>query len=143
MYRWRNRLSDTVCLVPRGQVVNGERSSQRQPRQNLLAARNPQEFLATVMIAGSITAMVFKTWLKQHLCPILPPRSLLILDNTRFHRPDEVTTTAEAAGYQGLFLPSYSPDFNKFKHDFAALKNILAYAPESTTLDEYDPLLSP
>jgi putative transposase len=117
-------------------VVYGERASQRRPRQKLLAARNPQALLAPMISAGSITAIVFETWLKEHLCPTLPPRSLLSLDNAHFHRPDEVTEIAEAAGYQVLFLPPYSPDFNKIEHDFVALKKILAYAPEGTTLDE-------
>ena len=89
-----------------------------------------------MIVAGSITAIVFETWRQEHLCPVLPPRSLLILDNARFHRPDEVTEMAEAAGHQVLFLPPYSPDFNKIEHDFAALKKILAYAPEGTTLDD-------
>lgn len=121
---------------PRGHPVYGERSSQRRPRQNLLAARNPQEFLAPMIVSGSITAIVFEVWLKEHLCPVLPPHSLLILDNARFHRPERVNEIAEAAGHQVLFLPPYSPDFNKIEHDFAALKKILAYAPEGTTLDE-------
>ena len=122
--------------APRGQPVHGERSSQRRPRQNLLAARNPQEFLAPMIVAGSITAIVFETWLQEHLCPVLPPQSVLILDNARFHRPETVTAIAEAAGHEVLFLPPYSPDFNKIEHDFAALKKILAYAPDGTTLDD-------
>ena len=122
--------------APRGQRVYGERSSQRRPRQNLLAARNPQTFLAPMIIAGSITALVFETWLKEHLCPVLPPGSVLILDNARFHRPESVTEIAQAAGHEVLFLPPYSPDFNKIEHDFGALKKVLAYAPDDTTLDE-------
>jgi putative transposase len=121
---------------PRGQVVYGERSSQRRPRRNLIAARNPQEFLAPMIVSGSITAVVFETCLAEHLCPVLAPHSLLGLDNARFHRPERVNEIAAAAGHQVLFLPPYSPDFNKIEHDFAALKKILAYAPEGTTLDE-------
>lgn len=89
-----------------------------------------------MIISGSITAVVFETWLEKYLCPLLPPHSLLILDNARFHRPEEVTAIAEAAGHQVLFLPPYSSDFNKIEYDFAALKKIFAYAPEGTTLDE-------
>ena len=102
-----------LVWAPRGKVVYGERSSQRRPRQNLLAVRNFQEFLAPMILSGSITAIVFETWLKEHLCPMLSPRALLILDNARFHRPEAVTEMAEAAGHHVLFLPPYSPDFNK------------------------------
>lgn len=119
--------------APRGQKVHGERNAQRRPRQNLLAARQGKTFLATMLILGSITAEVFETWLAQHLCRELTVPSVLILGNARFHRPEAIAT---AAGHQVLFLPPYSPDFNKIEHDFAALKRILAYAPEGTTLDE-------
>jgi transposase len=101
-----------------------------------MAARNPQEFFAPMILSGSITAVVFQTWLEEPLCPILPTPSRLILDHARFHRPEAVTAIAEAAGHQVLFLPPYSPNFNKIEHDFAALKKICAYAPEGTTLDE-------
>ena len=121
---------------PRGQPVYGERSAQRRPRENLLAGRNHQDFLAPVLIPGSINAVVFETWLVEQLLPTLPPHCLLVLDNARFHRPAQVTEIATAAGHEVLFLPVYSPDLNKIEHDFAALKKILAYAPLGTTLDE-------
>jgi putative transposase len=72
---------------------------------------------------------------RQNLLELTAP-SVLILDNARFHRPEAIEAIATAAGHQVLFLPPYSPDFNKIEHDFAALKRILAYAPEGTTLDE-------
>jgi putative transposase len=122
--------------APRGQKVHGERNAQRRPRQNLLAARQGDAFLATMLISGSVNAEVFETWLAEHLCRELTAPSVLILDNARFHRPEAIEAIATAAGHQVLFLPPYSPDFNKIEHDFAALKRILAYAPEGTTLDE-------
>lgn len=121
---------------PRGQPVYGERSSQRRPRQNLMAARQLDTLLAPMIISGSVTAKVFESWLAEHLCPELCQPSVWILDNARFHRPDVIHAIAKAAGHQVLFLPPYSPDFNKIEHDFAALKRRLAYAPEGTTLDE-------
>ena len=59
--------------------------------------------------------------------PSLPPQSVLIFDNARFHHSAQATEIAAAAGQQVLFLPPYSPDFNKIEHDFAALKKILAH----------------
>jgi putative transposase len=89
-----------------------------------------------MLISGSVNAEVFETWLAEHLCRELTAPSVLILDKARFHRPEVIEAIATAAGHQVLFLPPYSPDFNKIEHDFAALKRILAYAPEGTTLDE-------
>jgi hypothetical protein len=53
--------------APRGQKVHGERNAQRRPRQNLLAARQGDAFLATMLISGSVNAEVFETWLAEHL----------------------------------------------------------------------------
>jgi putative transposase len=105
--------------APRGQKVYGERNAQRRPRQNLLAARQGKTFLATMLISGSINAEVFETWLAEHLCPALTDSSVLILDNARFHRPEALEAIATAAGHQVLFLPPYSPDFNKAVFDKA------------------------
>ena len=90
---------------PRGQPVYGERSAQRRPRENLLAARNRQDFLAPVLIAGSITAVVFETWLVEQLLPILPPNCLLVLDNARFHRPEPVTESLPLRGMKSYSCP--------------------------------------
>ncbi|MBF2036540.1 MAG: transposase [Leptolyngbyaceae cyanobacterium T60_A2020_046] len=89
-----------------------------------------------MMVAGSVPAIVLETWLAEHLCPVLAPHSLLVLDNARVHRPEQANEIAAAAGHQVVFLPPYSPNFNEIEDDFAALKKILAYAPEGTTLDE-------
>jgi putative transposase len=89
-----------------------------------------------MLISGSVNAEVFETWLAEHLCRELTAPSVLILDKARFHRPEVIEAIATAAGHQVLFLPPYSPDFNKIEHDFAALKRILAYAPEGWLTDK-------
>ena len=81
-----------------------------------------------MMVSGSITAIVFKTWLREQRCSVLLPPALLILDNARFHQPEVVIKIAAAADHQVLVLPPYSPNFNKIAHNFAALKRILGYA---------------
>lgn len=85
---------------------------------------------------GRVTAQVFETWLREQLLPALKQTSVLILDNAPFHRPNAVREILEAAGHRVLFLPPYSPDFNKIEGDFAALKRIRSYADDDTTLDE-------
>ncbi|NJR46421.1 MAG: transposase, partial [Hyellaceae cyanobacterium CSU_1_1] len=39
-----------------------------------------------------------------------------------FHRKDDVFRIAEQAGHKVLFLPPYSPDFNRIEQDFAIIK---------------------
>lgn len=124
------------CYAPRGQVVWGERSGHRRPRTNLIAARYQGQIVAPMLIEGSVNADVFEGWLEQYLLPILEPSSLLILDNAAFHRQGAIRRLAESAGHQVLFLPPYSPDYNKIEHDFAAIKKLRAFSPASTSLDE-------
>lgn len=130
---------DAPCLYgwsSRGVAVYGERSGQRRPRENLLAARTRQEWLAPLLLPGSVTAQVFEQWLGEQLIPSLLRASVLVLDNAAFHRPQRVTALMEQAGHRVLFLPPYSPDLNPIEGDFAALKKKRAYASDETSLDE-------
>lgn len=130
---------DAPCLYgwsPRGVPVYGERSGERRPRENLLAARTRQEWLAPLLFPGSVTAQLFEQWLSEQLIPSLLQPSVLVLDNAAFHRPHRVTELMEQAGHRVLFLPPYSPDFNPIEGDFAALKKKRAYESDETSLDE-------
>jgi len=58
------------------------------------------------------------------------------MDNAPFHKKGEIRQIAKAAGHSVLFLPPYSPDFNKIEQDFAILKKQRVYSPPGTTLDD-------
>ena len=68
--------------------------------------------------------------------PELNPHSLLIMDNAPFHQKKEIRALAALDGHSVLFLPPYSPDFNKIEEDFAILKKQRIYAPPETILDD-------
>ena len=121
---------------PRGVPVYGERSGERRPRENLLVARSRDEWIAPVLLQGSVTASIFEQWLTEQLIPSLGQPSVLVLDNAAFHRPAVVTALMEQAGHRVLFLPPYSPDLNPIEGDFAALKKTRAYGPAGTSIDQ-------
>jgi transposase len=54
-----------------------------------------------------------------------PRNSWLILDNARFHNRDRLFSIAETHGFNLLFLPRYSPDFNPIEHVRANIKSWL------------------
>ena len=66
----------------------------------------------------------------------MKPNSTIILDNARFHRKEDVFQIVEEAGHQVLFLPPYSPDFNRIEQDFAIIKKRRIYSSPDTSLDE-------
>ncbi len=78
--------------------------------------------------------MWFNEWLEKHLLPELEPNSTLILDNAPFHRQNDVFEIAEQNGHQVLFLPPYSPDFNRIEQDFAIMKKRRLYSPPDVSL---------
>ena len=113
-----------------------DRNGKRGTRTSLIAGKRGKELLAPVLFQGSTNALWFNQWLKEHLVPELKPNSTLILDNAAFHRKDDVLRIAEQAGHKVLFLPPYSPDFNRIEQDFAILKKRRIYSAPHMSLDD-------
>ena len=110
-----------------------EKEEQERVSQLVKEAENYQRAL---LFKGSTNALWFNQWLEEHLIPELKPNSTLILDNAAFHRKDDVFRIAEQAGHKVLFLPPYSPDFNRIEQDFAILKKRRIYSAPGTSLDD-------
>ena len=102
----------------------------------MIAAKRGKNLLAPVLFQGSTNALWFNQWLEEHLLPELEPLSTLILDNAPFHRKNDVFEIAEQAGHKVLFLPPYSPDFNRIEQDFAIIKKRRIYSAPDTSLDD-------
>lgn len=130
-----NRLSSAYGWAQKGQKLYGEIVGKREARQNLIAARRGNQLLAPMIIQGSVNALCFEQWLSAWLFKELKPNSTLIMDNAPFHRKNVIQVLVSVAGHSVLFLPQYSPDFNKIEHDFAALKKRRVHSPKLASLD--------
>ena len=130
-----NRVSSTHGWAKKGKKLYREVTGKREARENLIAARRGQELLAPMITRGSVNAKSFEKWLEEWLFKELNPDSTLILDNSPIHRRWVIERMVAEAGHTVIFLPKYSPDFNKIEHDFAALKKRRANAPIDTPLD--------
>ena len=55
---------------------------------------------------------MFRTYIKEVLCPTLRAGDLVVMDNLSPHKNDQTLAFIEQAGAQVAFLPAYSPDLN-------------------------------
>ena len=118
----------------RGHKSHGDISGKRGTRTSLIAGKRGEQLLAPVLFQGSTNSLWFNKWLSEHLLPQLNDNSTLILDNAAFHRKEDVLRIAQEAGHSVLFLPPYSPDFNKIEQDFAIIKKRRIYSPPDVSL---------
>tara|TARA_B000000460_G_C21419082_1_gene350015 strand:- start:15 stop:305 length:291 start_codon:yes stop_codon:yes gene_type:complete len=69
-----------------------------------------------------MTKDLFTSWFEQILVPQLEPGKIIILDNAKVHKAEEIYDLAASAGCRILFLPPYSPDLNPIEKFWANLK---------------------
>lgn len=118
-----------------GKRFEALKSGRREGRINMIAAYCEQQLLAPFTIEGSCNRVVFESWLETCLVPQLRPNQVVILDNATFHHGGRITEIIAAAGCQVLYLPPYSPDFNRIEKCWAWLKSrIRKLLPTATSL---------
>ena len=82
--------------------------------------------MAYTIHQGSITTEIFNDFVRYEvppLCsPVPGPRSVLICDNHRTHKSQELIDMCLEAGVQLAFLPPYSPDLNPIETTFSIPK---------------------
>ena len=90
---------------------------------------------------NTMTGVFFEAWFQQCLLPALTQKSVIILDNARFHRMGVLRKMAEKWGHKVLPLAPYSPELNPIEKVWANIKRYLR-----TVLSDYarfdDALLS-
>ena len=105
----------------RGRALRG----QRRERTRLMAASQNGRLVAPLVFQGSCNTEVVDAYFEQVLLPELPPGSVIVLDNARFHHSPTTAKLVEQAGCRLLFLPAYSPDLNPIEQLWAAFKTRL------------------
>ena len=73
---------------------------------------------------NTMTGVFFEAWFQQCLLPALTQKSVIILDNARFHRMGVLREMAEKLGHKVLPLAPYSPELNPIEKVWANLSGI-------------------
>jgi transposase len=110
---------------PRGTPVIGSVSGKKFKRINLVAAKCGSAIIAPMVYDGTTDSVLFECWFENALLKVLPPHSVIILDNATFHRKARLRSLAEQAMCAVIFLPPYSPDLNPIERFWAWIKSRL------------------
>ena len=109
----------------RGVRVHGTRPGKKPKRTNVVAGLWGRKHVAVRCYTHTTTSAFFEDWFEWELLSVIPAGSVIVLDNASFHRKKHLAEIASRHGVYLLFLPAYSPDFNKIEKSWANLKNWL------------------
>jgi len=109
----------------RGVGVHAEKPGKRTKKTNVIAGLYDNKHIAVRCYEHSTTAVFFEDWFEWELLAVAPINSVIIMDNASFHRKKQLYEIAAVHDVHILFLPPYSPDFNKIEKSWANLKHWL------------------
>lgn len=91
----------------------------------MVAAYVEGQLVAPMTYQQTMDSTLFEAWFKHFLMPSLTEKSLIIMDNARFHRISVLKDIAEQKGHKVLPLPPYSPELNPIEKIWANIKREL------------------
>jgi transposase len=127
-----------VAMPPRyARAPRNERAYAQAPYNKgtnitTLAALTTAGIAAAMTVPGAADTLTVEAFVREVLVPVLRPGQVLVLDNVRTHKSDELRRLVAAAGCQVRFLPAYSPDLSPIEEAFAKVKTLLRRAEART-----------
>ena len=92
-------------------------------RTNAIGASYNGNLICVGLFNCNIDTSLYTQWIKDELLDQLPDNSVYIIDNARFHKESEIRQLLEARGHILLYLPPYSPEYNKIESKSAQAKH--------------------
>ena len=117
---------------PRGERVHASAPAGRWQSTTMLSSIRLDGSTACMAIPGATDTEVFRSYVREVLCPTLRPGDLVIMDNLAPHKSDPTLRLIRKVGAKVLFLPAYSPDLNPIEKMWSKVKALLRGAEART-----------
>jgi hypothetical protein len=78
-----------------------------------VSALRHDQLAAPMVVDGPINSAIFLAYVSQVLVPMLTAGDIVVMDNLSSHKAAGVRQAIEAAGARLVYLPPYSPDYNR------------------------------
>ncbi len=98
---------------PKGERLSLSVARNRGKNTTLLASITLEGMGPSLAVEGSTTARIFEAYLEQVLLPRLEEGQVSVMDDLPApHKPRRVREPIEARGWELVYLPGYSPEYN-------------------------------
>jgi transposase len=91
--------------------------------------------IAYINLLGAANSIVFEAFIVQLLIPNLWQGAVVVMDNSRIHKEEDLRPLIEAKGASLTFLPPYSPDFSPIENCWSKIKSFLRSSAARTYKD--------
>jgi transposase len=118
-------------MTPRfARAMRGRRAVSHVPFRkgtnvSVLAAMNSEGVIAWHAYDGAVDGERFIAFLVDKLLPRTRKGDVLVMDNVRFHKLEEVKRLVEGTGARLCYIPPYHPELNASEELFSVLKGQL------------------
>lgn len=92
-------------------------------RTNVLGALHNNNLICIGLFDCNIDTKLYTQWVKDELLENLPNNSVYVIDNASFHKEIKIRPILESKGHILLFLPPYSPEYNKIENKWSQAKH--------------------
>ena len=113
-----------------GRAASGARVVSKVPHGHwkvisTIAAMTTRGMVAAASFDGATDAVIFQTFVRESLVPMLAAGQVVIMDNLSAHKSPVVRELIESVGATALYLPPYSPDYNPIELAISKIKTVL------------------
>jgi hypothetical protein len=85
----KNSMKNEYGRSLRGTVIMDDKKGHSTEKLNIIAGLLNNTLIAPLTYRYSTDTLLFNTWLEQCLIPVLPTKSVIIMDNASFHKSDK------------------------------------------------------